>query len=821
MHHLQGLLLLAGTTLCLGPAFALGAQSQAGGDRPGPVREAPRAAPVRSEPLRADDTAHPDGALNPRQAERWLEAAGHRPVPEGTEPEPAVGGFSLAPRRDRLHFDEERGVHWVRGRSFKASAGPDGFAFVPFLGARASRNWPVHFHLAAATVDGAPAALRRTAAVTREGDAFFLERGAVVAEYCVALDGVEQLFHVKSEGAQGEIVLLLDVETDLFGRAVDRTLRFEGPEGGATYGAAVAFDEAGRRVDVETRYEPGTIQLTVPADFVEDARGDITVDPVISTYFVDRAAEDQTEPDTAYDFQADAFFHVYEDEFSLVDVDVYMTGIDMGQNRVFEGYVNLSATSWIEPEVAGINGEDRLLVVATDATGGDQGIAGRLFRTGSLDFAGPSFEIADTGIPGLATWTNKRPDVGGNGSFSPGHRFLVTWEREFSSGERVARYCTVDASGNVGPTTALGPAASTSPFVTQVRVSESVGDPSTTNVWNVCFSNETPSDDRQLWTAQLNPDGSVAEAPWIAAASGSVRYAGLDVSDAIVVDGLDPTYLIVYDDFTTFNEDVVAVVCRGGTAHGVVDVNVREHAPRSLDQAAPKLATTADRFIVLYAERFGATWDAFVTVLDLVEGDQLAVAERRTYWTVGLEPGVSLASRWSGGLASRWVGMAGPWFGLEEDGMDIFAAVLSADTPSSPAFQYCSGTVNSRGDRGFLRLEGSRSRFTPKTAVAEAVPRDQFCLLLSGTWDAHVPGAGGSEGTLCLGGTLGRYNDQIVAANSMGVAEFTIDPTAIPAGGALYSAAAGDFYQWQVWHRDVVAAGTTSNFTNAVTIRFE
>ncbi|MEL6715257.1 MAG: hypothetical protein AAFP86_15860, partial [Planctomycetota bacterium] len=282
MHTLQRLLLLAGTTVCLGPAFALGAQSQSSGEHPAPAREAPRVAPVPNEPLRADDTAHPDGALNPRQAERWLEAAGHRPVPEGTEPEPAVGGFSLAPRRDRLHFDEERGVHWVRGRSFKASAGPDGFAFVPFLGARASRNWPVRFRLAAATVDGGPAALQPTAAVTREEDAFFLKRGPVTAEYRVALDGVEQLFHVDSEGARGDVVLVLDVETDLFGRFADGTLRFEGPEGGVTYGAAVAFDEAGRRVDVETRFEPGTIRLTVPAEFVEAARGDITIDPLIS-----------------------------------------------------------------------------------------------------------------------------------------------------------------------------------------------------------------------------------------------------------------------------------------------------------------------------------------------------------------------------------------------------------------------------------------------------------------------------------------------------------------------------------------------------------
>lgn len=78
----------------------------------------------------------------------------------------------------------------------------------------------------------------------------------------------------------------------------------------------------------------------------------------------------------------------------------------------------------------------------------------------------------------------------------------------------------------------------------------------------------------------------------------------------------------------------------------------------------------------------------------------------------------------------------------------------------------------------------------------------------------------GGEGTLCLGGVLGRFNNMISPIDVDGTVEFTLDPQQIPAGGVLYSAFVGDFYQFQVWHRDFVGF-QTSNYTNAVTILWD
>ena len=113
--------------------------------------------------------------------------------------------------------DFARGDHWVRGESYKARVNGEGFTFIPFLGSDAPRGWPVHFRLQETSVGGVALELNERAEVVRDGDTFFLERGPVTVQYDVALDSAEQLFHIESDGFSGEIVVTLDVSTDLEG----------------------------------------------------------------------------------------------------------------------------------------------------------------------------------------------------------------------------------------------------------------------------------------------------------------------------------------------------------------------------------------------------------------------------------------------------------------------------------------------------------------------------------------------------------------------------------------------------------------------------
>ncbi|MEO0662609.1 MAG: hypothetical protein AAFZ87_13820, partial [Planctomycetota bacterium] len=588
----------------------------------------------------------------------------------------------------------------------------------------------------------------------------------------------------------------------LSGAPLGGGLRFDGPEGGVDYGAAVAFDGAGATVEVPVQYEAGTLQLTVPASFVDAAAGDITIDPLLTSFTVDTVDGFQSDIDTGYTSNRDAFLFVYEDRFSGSDRDVYLTVIDTGGTFVDGRYVEVGDADWVDPEVAQLSGDDVALVVATQTDFiVDDPIQGRLYDTAVNDFVGPGFEIAGTGGSSSLTWTNANADVGGSRSTASGERFYVCWERTLSTGGTFARYVTVSAQGGLGPIRAMGPTAPASD-VSDVRVSESAGDVSNVNVWCVCFKNAPAGSQQEIWAGQYNPDGTVASDVAVVQTGATLSAADLDVSDGLVVDGLEPAYVIVYTQFIGGIE-VVGLVCRDSTLVGVSNVNRREHAVSSVrDQ--PRIATTIDRFVVGYLEDFGIVGVTYVTSLDLVEGTQLAVAERRLELPQINRNNIQslgIASRASAGVFSRWVGLGYEFLDSSGVDQDVTAAIVSAETFPSPAFQYCEGTVNSTGDRGFIRLQGTRSATSIKTAFGEALPPGQFCLLLAGPAFDNVPVIGGGEGTLCIGGSLGRYNDQINAVDASGVVSFTIDPAVIPAGGSVFTATPGDFYQFQIWHR--------------------
>lgn len=769
----------------------------------------------------------PDGAVVPPTTPTHYAADAVQPLGFTETPAPPRTP-SVAGRRDRLHFDHDGEAQWARARRYKARAGADGFTYVPFLGSAASRNYPISMGVSSVTVGGDPIAFDAVADVHREGDAFVLDRGSVDVRYDLALDTVEQTFVVETGAASGDLVVTLDVETDLAGASAGDGFRFSGPEGGVEYGAATAFDGAGRQTHVPAVLDGDELRLTVPAAFVAGADGVVVIDPVLSTYQVFSNSSEVRDVDVAYDLTEDEFVYVFEDPWSATDNDIYLVAVSAVNGAVENAlYMDFSVRDYNDPEVASLNAENVMLVVATnEIAGSDDEIHGRLYDVAGQSISGASFVVGDTGGD---LWTNRRPDVGGNSSGTPGQRFLVTWERTFdSSGSTLPRFTTVDAAGNVGILGSVLQPSGNDLECTWVRCSESTGRPSAVNVWNVCFSyRDTSTGDESLRVAQLNADGTVANSVGTAIGSASGdTFETIDISDAIEVAGYDPTYLVVYDNFVGGHEDVTAAICRNSYSVRVVDISGSEHASDALNQNFPKVSTTEDEFVVAYSELSGGLWRTIVTSLDIVEGSRLAISERRTDLGAG-DPGSGtdgspgMASRFSGGnYSSRYVGIGWEVNDTLGNSHSVEAVTYFANHPDSPAWQYCDGTLNSTGDRGFLRLEGSRSALTTKAVRASALPPQQFCLLVCGDQFDNVPMAGGGQGTLCIGGNLGRYNNQIQQVDLSGEASFSIDPQMIPTGIGYVSAAAGDRYNFQVWHRDFIGF-QTSNFTNAVSIRFE
>ena len=127
----------------------------------------------------------------------------------------------------------------------------------------------------------------------------------------------------------------------------------------------------------------------------------------------------------------------------------------------------------------------------------------------------------------------------------------------------------------------------------------------------------------------------------------------------------------------------------------------------------------------------------------------------------------------------------------------------------------CGGIVLASGDP---RLATGALELT-----ATLLPPNSFGFFLTSQAQGNVVNAGGSEGTLCLGGNIGRFvgPGQVMNSGASGGLTLTVDLNAVPAATptGVVAVQAGETWNFQAWHRDVNPA-PTSNFTDAVSVTF-
>ena len=135
----------------------------------------------------------------------------------------------------------------------------------------------------------------------------------------------------------------------------------------------------------------------------------------------------------------------------------------------------------------------------------------------------------------------------------------------------------------------------------------------------------------------------------------------------------------------------------------------------------------------------------------------------------------------------------------------------------------CSATAaNSTGQTGALSLLGSNSlAFGRLTIAAHQLPPTAFGFFLTSNTTDVVVNPGGSAGTLCLGGSIGRFigPGQIQQVDSGGAMSLDIDASSLPSPTGPVSPAYGETWTFQGWHRDAGPNGPISNLTDAVSIR--
>ena len=165
---------------------------------------------------------------------------------------------------------------------------------------------------------------------------------------------------------------------------------------------------------------------------------------------------------------------------------------------------------------------------------------------------------------------------------------------------------------------------------------------------------------------------------------------------------------------------------------------------------------------------------------------------------------------------------------------DAWGAVMSANgdvgspgsyvavTCPSIGTTYCMANANTTGSIGSMSATGSSFVAANNlTLRASNLPQNQFGLFVTSNMQDFVPMANGtSNGNLCLGGTLGRYQGpgQVMNTGATGEFSLAIDVLAVPQGGATVALMPGDTQYFQAWHRDTVGMG--SNFTQGLEITF-
>lgn len=131
---------------------------------------------------------------------------------------------------------------------------------------------------------------------------------------------------------------------------------------------------------------------------------------------------------------------------------------------------------------------------------------------------------------------------------------------------------------------------------------------------------------------------------------------------------------------------------------------------------------------------------------------------------------------------------------------------------------YCGPSpANSTGQSSSISGQGSPQLAAMNFGlVAANMPSNQFGYFLVSATDGFVANPGGSQGNLCLGGTVGRFRSQVQNSGANGSFAIPVDLGALPFSPAI-AVQSGETWNFQGWHRDV---GGTSNFTDGLAVTF-
>lgn len=185
-----------------------------------------------------------------------------------------------------------QGELWAAGPTYKVRF-DDGVTYVPVLGSDAAEAVYWRWRTAEVRIGDAVHVDSRTPHRSRSTDWHheIAYDGGVAEVYDVRPDGVEQRFVIdRAPATAGDLVVagrvsgLRTAETTARGFA-HRDVAFVDVHGAdmVGYGAAIALDARGRRIDIDTRIDGDRVELRLARDWLADATFPVVVDPLITT----------------------------------------------------------------------------------------------------------------------------------------------------------------------------------------------------------------------------------------------------------------------------------------------------------------------------------------------------------------------------------------------------------------------------------------------------------------------------------------------------------------------------------------------------------
>lgn len=149
------------------------------------------------------------------------------------------------------------------------------------------------------------------------------------------------------------------------------------------------------------------------------------------------------------------------------------------------------------------------------------------------------------------------------------------------------------------------------------------------------------------------------------------------------------------------------------------------------------------------------------------------------------------------------------------------ALMLDVRTDSAVGTTYCTAVPNSTGVIGTTSIAGSpMASDNLITLTASDLPAATFGYFLCSVTQAQVASPGGSQGTLCLGGEIGRFTGNVFQTGVSGSHSHAVDLTQLPGPTGAVAASAGETWNFQCWHRDANPTAT-SNFTLPATVTLQ